>query len=260
MLGLAPMQGKAINQSFVQQLFLNGIIKQAIFGIYVDVNNVASEIQFGGYNSKFIANGSYSSGYGIHNFAQNSTTGKGLWEIYLTSVSYGDNPLNSVNTATFNSGTDLIIMPIGDFQNLTDIWKEDTTKIHCSDTRCFFEGDCNAYASIFIPIGIQFNDGWVYPVPSDQYLVDSTLIGFEVCMLGIMGQANATSYVLGNIFLKDYYSIYNQDQGTIGLASNINNKVLPYKAGFQAGPIAFLVFIGVQSGIFIFGGIYLSCS
>jgi hypothetical protein len=50
------------------------------------------------------------------------------------------------------------------------------------------------------------------------------------------------------------------NNGAVGVASNINNEITPFKGGFKPGPTAFMVFIGLQSGVFLAMMIYMSYS
>ncbi len=84
-------------------------------------------------------------------------------------------------------------------------------------------------------------------------------LGYPICLLLFQGQDDLEDYyIIGDVFLKQYYSIYSFSNNSIGLAINTESNNALNTEKMQPGPITFMVFIGLQAGLFIGVGVYLS--
>ena len=78
-------------------------------------------------------------------------------------------------------------------------------------------------------------------------------------MLLVTGNEDLNDYYLiGDVFLKQYYSIYSFSNNSIGLAINSQSDNVLYTEKMQPGAVTFMVFIGLSAGVFIAMGVYLS--
>jgi hypothetical protein len=55
-------------------------------------------------------------------------------------------------------------------------------------------------------------EGYWFEIPPSTYVLNMTISGYEgYCPLGLVSYDGGDSVILGNIFLQDYYSIYDMD-------------------------------------------------
>ena len=97
-------------------------------------------------------------------------------------------------------------------------------------------------------------------VPS-TYLTDLTFNNQTACTLSINASTSSTvtNYILGGLFLKDYYTIFNQENSTIGFIGiqdkldYLGNDEPPLSSGIV---IALIIIVSVAAVILIVG---ISC-
>lgn len=200
--------------------------------------------------------GSESDGYGIHWY---DTVDSTQWMIKLYNAKYRSNAFNSVSQVLFATTTQFINMPTNDFSSLYFYLEGDDSSLVCSNTNCFFYGACSAQTVKLNPVTFSFDETWDFELTSSEYMVDTVALGYNICLLLFQGQGTLSDYyIIGDVFLKQYYSIYSFSNNSIGLAVNVESSNTLNTEKMQPGPIAFMVFIGLQAGVFIAIGVYLS--
>ncbi len=87
-------------------------------------------------------------------------------------------------------------------------------------------GSCSYLMSKLKPLKFKFSDKYVFSLPPSAYLIE----GFELsvpgyCVFGVQGTAESTfnMYILGDIFLNSFYSVYDYDNKRVGIALHIQS-------------------------------------
>lgn len=112
-----------------------------------------------------------------------------------------------------------IRIPGPDFDKLFEAWKigKDPNKIVCISGRCRYNDYCSNLEDPDIKIRIGDADtGLYYVIPATEYLVPgiemypNDITKYKTCYLAIQGMYdyNMTSWILGTIFLKNFYIVY----------------------------------------------------
>jgi hypothetical protein len=141
-----------------------------------------------------------------------------------TSLFSSKNPYTTI----VDSGTTLIIMPPDDFALLYAKFKKElgSDTLICAYGICMAYESCSSISSKLLPLYFAFDDEIQFSVPPSEYLLDgSDFIGMQnTCIVGIMGMEFKTNfYILGDIFLKNYYSVYNFEDNSVGLGLSISS-------------------------------------
>ena len=84
------------------------------------------------------------------------------------------------------------------------------------------------------------------------------VLGASICVLGLYTIPNYEVFILGNVFLRDYYSIWDMDNNVLGLTPSILSKVSPIKTSpinpssqqIETQNKVFLIIIGVFQDVF----------
>jgi hypothetical protein len=103
----------------------------------------------------------------------------------------------------------------------------------------------------------RFDDDWYFVLSPQHYLIDGNNMGMNgFCVIGIQGGVDDESpYILGNVFLKNFYMIYDLDKKKVGMAipkiSSI--KVEEHDRGWTLPIIVVvIVVVGIVIGIVIY--------
>jgi hypothetical protein len=179
------------------------VIDQPIFSFYLG-DNQPGELTFGGYDpSKFEGDLTYV-----------KLTSATYWEIALDQVKAGDykstpNPNGSVTTAIVDSGTSLLTGPRAEVAKLAaalgakpNIMGEYTV-------------DCKTLDSL--PDLVFTIQGKEFVVPGRSAVLQAQ----GICLLGIMGvdfPAPGPQWILGDVFMREYYTVFNYVDETIAFA------------------------------------------
>jgi len=142
--------------------------------------------------------------------------GSNSWSVNLNNAYLGNVSLyTSVGTALIDSGSSLIIVPSSDFGALSDALQYQLNyycfidsvsgllKCECPD------GDVNN----FPPLNLTF-DNYSFSLPPAYYVSQEQ----NVCTVLIDGAPNITMWVLGNVFMRYYYTLFDGDNQRIGFA------------------------------------------
>ncbi len=113
-------------------------------------------------------------------------------------------------------------MPDVDYKNYHKaLVRELGVKLYCTLSTCFFIGSCQPYLGRLPPLILQMgpDPGFDFVVPASEYLVEGEMIGHPgTCYSGVQSSPMETAYILGSVFLRNYYSIYDVSNKRVGLA------------------------------------------
>lgn len=184
------------------------VVDQPMFAFYLG-DNADGELTFGGYDaSKFEGS--------LETIPLESAT---YWEIALDSVSAGDyksapNADGSVTTGIVDSGTSLLVGP-----------KAEVTKLaKAVGAKANFMGqytiDCNLVDSL--PDIVFEIAGKSYAVPGKSAVLQAQ----SMCVFAVAGMdfpKPGPQWILGDVFMREYYTVFNYLDKTVSLAKAIKS-------------------------------------
>ena len=185
----------------IHNMFLQGKIKQTIFAFYLG-NNIEGELSIGDYNNKYTRNGI--------NWIPLSVVG--YWQFNIDSYDFIlDNSrrfnLNTNVQSILDTGTSLITIPKKSFDNLKYIFGNNIDSI-----TGLYMVDCNKNRDVVLSLTI--ND-IIFTIEYRDLIVNDNIR--NVCMIGIEEYDNSI-WILGDVFIRKYYSIFDYDNNRIGLS------------------------------------------
>lgn len=189
---------------------------------------------FGGFNSSQILGGSS----GLKTF-KNFPNWLGTWALKGEGVFYDgvaiQNPeSDAAYPAIIDTGSSQLSIPPNIFENLRKEWKKQAADLECGQTFCHSGKQCSELQDILHPVAFQLSD-YVFEMSARQYLFQDTdknrcYMLIHKCTLP--GQ-NAYLFLIGDVFLRNFYSVYDFEKDQVGLGINIHSKgkVHMYKPG-----------------------------
>ena len=206
MIGLAFADLSRDQDTFVQSMSNAKLIKSPTFSLYLGNNDYgrkeekeSSSIIFGGHNLKK---------YSDEEFKYLKVVPTGYWSLSLSKIQVdGSSVKTSTRIAILDSGINLLTGPSADVLNIF-------TKIQESG-RCvlaeFLVCDCSGYDD-FPQIEFVL-DSVYFAVNPEEYIYKDG----KTCVVLILSNKFGV-WMLGNPFLRSYYSYYDMDKKVIGLA------------------------------------------
>ncbi|XP_017076603.2 aspartic proteinase A3 [Drosophila eugracilis] len=186
---------------FLELLCGKRLIEECIFSVYLSRHPKdipGGEILFGGYDkTKFEGKLHYVP------ISQMNT-----WKIEITKTSVGTKQIGAQSSAILDTGTSLVLMPQETYDNLVK-----TLSVELKSGYYVMPCTIRTLPDINILIG-----GKVFPLTPSDYLIELTLDLKKVCVLGI-APIRRRFWVLGDIFLGRYYTVYDATAKRIGLAT-----------------------------------------
>ena len=190
-----------------QQLYESGKISQNLFSFHLgDSSGQDGELMLGNYNSdKFIGSVSW--------VPLNAET---YWQVALGGVIYNGQTIRSTKRAILDTGTSLLAGPSEDVKPfLTAIG---ATQIMPMIQE--YKVDCSVVDTL-PDLTFDLNNKHFTLTPND-YILKMSSRGTTTCLCGIMPfdlpKGRESLWILGDIFLRKYYSIFDVGNQRVGLA------------------------------------------
>ncbi|XP_016949845.1 cathepsin D [Drosophila biarmipes] len=188
---------------FLELLCTKKVIEKCVFSVYLrrhPRDTPGGEILFGGFDrTKFEGKLHY-----VPLSLGNS------WNLEITKTAVGTKEIGGKSNAILDTGTSLVLMPQESYDNLLKVLSakvENGYKVLTCETK--------SLPNINILIG-----GKVFPLTPDDYLMELTLGRKKLCVLAI-APINRGFWVLGDVFLGRYYTVYDATAKRIGLAKAV---------------------------------------
>ena len=250
LMGLSPKskrsnKGKSGEEMhlLVNELKKDGIIKEAVFAIYLTDTRGQSTMQFGGYDPEIVLDSMKENGKddasisdapdGIYWMSINSDV---HWQVMIYDAKVGNITLKlTVDDVIFDTGSSLNYMPSKEYQTF---YKEITREHYCwTDKKdkllycsCNGQND-DTFPSLSMHLGSRKSAHWFYLKGQDYIQYDKYK---RNCVVLIMQELKSTGamWLLGDPFLRAYYSIYDMDAkrlGLVGVAETTRKKTSTQK-------------------------------
>ena len=223
LLGLGSSEQSQGIPTFIDMLKAQQVIQERSFSIYLTNNPNAtdtnSRLIIGGYDTKYMLN---------NTFIYLNVIDSYYWAVGLVAASFGDVRISiSSKEAIIDSGTSLIVVSYADWpvflkslQNIDSTCGIFNGSIICNCT----EGTSalNRYPSLNFTLGDK-NSNYLFSIPTSDYMM--WYQGYCIPLIQTIKGSNI--WVLGDLFMINYYTYFNADNNTIGFAAvnpNIDDK------------------------------------
>lgn len=210
-LGLAFSSLSSGFPTLITRLKTRGSIQSAVFSIYLtrETSGLSSAVTFGGFDL-----GKYSAGEAVRYVPVQGNVG--YWSVALTGLYVSNEPVApGVNMAIIDSGTSFIYGPSSAVQSLLH-------SIHsvgrCSEIggmllcTCTWYYPKRRYPTLTFVLG-----GERFEVSPEMYLLEDG--GQCLVMISGLG-AGAEFWILGDVFMREYYTIFDMDKSRIGFTKS----------------------------------------
>ena len=199
--------------TFVINLKKQGLIPKALFAIYLSDNDFTSQ------NTKPLSNIMIGS-YDLETYASDSKirwvkvfSESGYWTVRLNSVSVGNNEVRMRESVVgmIDTGTSLMLAP---GKEAFEIMHFIARGGYCWDYKDFWMCDCGNkfrvtdYPELVLGIGEHY-----FSIPPQMYFWKFG----DFCQLLVVSLGKKNFWVLGDVFLRKFYTIFDMENSRLGL-------------------------------------------
>jgi len=187
-------------------IIVQNLVSQGIFGVYLGsaAKNGGGELTLGGTDQSHYTGA----------ITWIPVVRQGYWEVPLDSVTIGSTTVTSGNTtAAIDTGTSLIALPTAQADQLNQIIGAQAAPNGVSVV------DCGSLSSL-PSLTFTYNGQTFTMTPQEYILVETLFFGlFKECLSPFIGiDTPRNIWVVGDVFLRKYYSVYDQDNHRVGFA------------------------------------------
>ncbi|MBN3292477.1 PEPA protein, partial [Polypterus senegalus] len=209
--GILGLAYPVISSSGATPVFDNmmdqGLVSEDLFSFYLSPDGKSgSEVLFGGIDTSHYT--------GNINWIRLSS--QTYWQITVSSITINGKPVACAKScqAIVDTGTSFLTGPIDALQNILKLLG--ATK----DPHGYEMITCNRAGRL--PTIVFHINGNKYPLPPSAYVFEQGPTS-STCYLGIQAMDIPSSklWILGDVFLRKYYSIFNRGRNMIGLAKSV---------------------------------------
>ena len=143
--------------------------------------------------------------------------------------------------AIIDTGSSQLSIPPDVFEKIRQEWATSLPELDCKSdkTFCNIQSPCEDVAKKVKPVGFQMSD-YIFEITPEQYLYksDEGKCYFVIHKCRLPGK-NKNLYLIGDAFLRHFYSVYDFDKDQISLGINMHSKgkVSMYKPGETPPPV-----------------------
>ncbi|XP_041083519.1 pepsin A-like [Polyodon spathula] len=203
--GILGLAYPSISSSGATPVFDNmmnqGLVSQDLFSFYLSRDGqTGSVVTFGGIDPSYYTGQIY----------WVPVTSQTYWEITMDKVTVNGQTVACSGgcRGIIDTGTSLVVGPTNDINNIK-AWVGATTNQNGQSTV-----NCNSIGSL--PVVTFTINGIDFPLPSSAYVSQRS----SGCSTGFSG-SNDQLWILGDVFIREYYAIFDRSNNMIGLAQAV---------------------------------------
>jgi len=196
--------------TFLDSMKEQGIIQNKVFSLYLGSDPTSNGDETGAFLL-----GGYDPHYMKGNFSYFTVNDSNYWAVNLKSSKMGDRllPMPRNSKAIIDSGTSLISFPPSTIKGIFDHFS--SIGIVCSiGYSAQMACDCPNSFDDFPNITLTFDGGWTATLTGKDYVTNH---GGE-CMVGFQQLSYEDYTILGDIFMRKFYTLFDADNMQIGFA------------------------------------------
>jgi hypothetical protein len=211
--GIAPIPiggSSGEGPSFIEELVKQKRLRMAIVSIYISKypDEVSSNILLGDFDPSVVEGGD--DGMVFYDITNDTD-----WQVDLTEAYFGNTMLfhHTFLPTVIYSGSSFVGLMDRDFKQIATMVQDLDGSIYCDEKNCFGKNECSYYSDIIPDYTFTLARFYNYTLsgsnlmehPGDDY----------TCQFALYNSGQ--QYILGEYFLKDYYSVYDLRDSKIGL-------------------------------------------
>ncbi|XP_060786814.1 pepsin A-like isoform X1 [Neoarius graeffei] len=178
-----------------------GLVSQDLFSVYLSSNEQEGSMLF---------LGEIDSSYYTGSINWIPLSSESYYQITMDSVTINGQVVgcNGGCQAIVDTGTSLIVGPTSDISNLNSYLGAQTDQYGDSIVSC---------SSIQSMPSVTFNiNGYAFTIPPSSFVTQ----GYSGCQTGFSGGnfGSSFSWILGDVFIRNWYTIFNRENSSVGLA------------------------------------------
>lgn len=186
----------------IQTMIRTGLIDDGVFSFYLPSDpSKGGELDIGGINHDHY----------VGELFYAPVTREAYWQLDITDIKVGGSSVTQVKAAIIDTGTSLLVGPKDEVNALN---KKLGAKCSFLTHQCTVE--CSTLSSM-PTIDIEYG-GKSFPLTPEQYILQVQ----GQCMVGIMGMdipaPAGPLWILGDIFIRQYYTVFDVTNSRIGVA------------------------------------------
>jgi len=219
--------------SFIEALILHGRISRGMASFSLGNNgpslNQESYMTFGGINyDQFVGD--------LHKF---KIVNDKWWSVSYQGLMYDNKVIDYFDhdqaVGVVDTGTSMMAMPTPYYERLVQAWQaqiDDPALLDCSMGLCIGGQSCEKLEGKLSNLTMQIGDLYFDMMPNG-FLINATDLGAEPafenkCIFGVIPLpdvvADARMFLLGDVFLRNFYSVFDYDEQEVYLAINSHAK------------------------------------
>lgn len=215
---VSPRQGLSFAKlssgyrTLLDSLKAQGVIHEAVFAFYLSDNSdssieLSSSLSFGSWDLDK---------YALSDLTYVAVRAEtGYWAVQLTAFTIANENVAENSLAIIDSGTSLITTPLGTFWTITNLICKLVT---CEDSLDLIVFACPNGEEKGLP-DLSFTlEGTEFPLSPKQYILKEE--GYCVVLIYPL---DFSVYILGDVFMRAYYTVFDAEHSRIGLANSVNN-------------------------------------
>lgn len=140
------------------------------------------------------------------------TTNDTEWQIAVSTAYFGDHNLykHSFRQAVLHSGTELLGVIMADFSLVSKIMTE-KFGFSCDKNECVSRKSCDSFEMKGLDFNLTLGPDVNVVIPGSKLLIATQ----EGCRFALFNSGKR--YIFGNVFLKEYYTIYDIEMSKVGI-------------------------------------------